>query len=127
MPQNNIDCSGEASCLKGKITSIIDGNTIEIENTSIVLSLIDISELDVSDELDAIEFIESTCPIGSDVLVDEDDGQIDKSYGVIVGKVFCQGILLNEKILEKDPHQLNSIQCFSSEFGEDGWAKKYGC
>ena len=127
MPQNNIDCSGEASCLKGKITSIVNKNTIEIENSTIMLSLIDVAELDMNNELDAIEFIEFTCPIGSDVLVDEDDGQINKSYGVIVGKVFCQGIILNEKILEKHPHYLNSLQCFSSEFADEDWAKKYGC
>ena len=127
IPQNNVDCSGDALCLKGKITNIVDGGTIEIENSVVRLSLINDPKLDVIGGIDAKEFVESTCPVGSDVLVDEDDGQIDKSYGTIIGKVFCQGIILNEKILENQPNHLDSIQCFSSEFADEDWAKKYGC
>ena len=127
IPQNNVDCSGDASCIKGKIINIVNGDTIEIENTLIRLSLIESPELDMLGGIEAKSFIESTCPIGSDVLVDEDDGQIGTNYGTVVGKVFCQGIILNEKILENEPDQLNSIQCFSSEFVDEDWAKKYGC
>ena len=127
LPQNNTDCSGDASCLKGKITDIVNGYTIETDDSIVVLSLIATNELDGSDGLDAAKFIESTCPVGSDVLIDEDDGQINNSYGVVVGKVFCQGIILNEKILGNHPNQLNSIQCFSSEFADEEWAKKHGC
>ena len=127
IPQNNIDCSGDASCLKGKITNIVDGNTIEIEDYVIILSLVGGPELDMMDGAEAKDFIESTCPLGSDVLVDEDDGQINKSYRTIIGKVFCQGIVLNERILESQPRQLNTIQCFSSEFADEDWAKKHGC
>ena len=127
LPQNNIDCSGDASCLKGKITDIVNGYTIETDDSVVVLSLIATNELDSSDYVDTAKFVESTCPIGSDVLIDEDDGQINSSYGVVVGKVFCQGIILNEKILENQPSQLNSIQCFSSEFADEDWAKKHGC
>ena len=127
LPQNNIDCSGDASCLKGKITSIVNGHTIETEDSVVALSLISTNELDITDGMDVKKFVESTCPVGSDVLIDEDDGQIDSGYGMVIGKVFCQGIILNEKILEHQPDQINSIQCFSSEFADEDWAKKYGC
>ena len=127
LPQNNIDCSGDATCLKGKITDVVNGYTIETEDSVITLSLISTNELDITDGMDVKKFVESTCPVGSDVLVDEDDGQINGSYGGIVGKVFCQGIILNEKILENQSEQLDSIQCFSSEFADEDWAKKHGC
>ena len=127
LPQNNIDCSGDASCLKGKITDVVNGYTIETKDSVIVLSLIAPNEINSNAGEDAKKFVESTCPVGSDVLVDEDDGQINGSYGMIVGKVFCQGIILNEKILENQPDQLDSIQCFSSEFADEDWAKKHGC
>ena len=127
LPQNNVDCSGEASCLKGKIKDIVNGNTVETEDSVVALSLIALNELDSTNVGDAKKFVESICPVGSDVLVDEDDGQIGSGYGMIVGKVFCQGIILNEKILENQPHLLDSVQCFSSEFANEEWAKKYGC
>ena len=127
IPQTNVDCSGDASCIKGKIKNIVDGDTIEIEDAVIRLSLVEGPELNMIGGIEAKEFVASTCPVGSDVLVDEDDGQIERSYGTVMGKVFCQGIILNEKILENQPHQLNSIQCFSSEFSDEDWAKKYGC
>ena len=127
IPQTNVDCSGDASCLKGKITNIVNGDTIEIEDIVIRLSLVESPELDMVGGIDSKAFVESTCPVGSDVLVDEDDGQIDTRYGTIVAKVFCQGIILNEEILENQPDQLNSIQCFSSEFADEDWAKKHGC
>jgi len=72
-------------------------------------------------------FVEEKCPVNSDVLVDEDDGQIEGSYGRIIGKVFCKGNLLNEEILEKGYGEIEKTYCFESEFREESWAKKFGC
>ena len=126
-PQTNTDCSGDALCLKGKITQIIDGDTLDVDDTRIRLSLIASPELDMVGGIEAKEFVESTCPIGSDVLVDEDDGQIEGSYGRIIGKVFCQGIMLNEKILENHHGEISSIHCSVSEFANEDWARNFGC
>ncbi|MFQ5497887.1 MAG: thermonuclease family protein, partial [Nitrosopumilus sp.] len=93
-PQTNIDCAGNAMCLKGKIAEILDGETILVEDTQIKLALISTQELEFSEPK---EFLEKRCPVGSDVLVDEDDGQIESSYDRIIGKVFCRGIMLNEE------------------------------
>ena len=65
--------------------------------------------------------------MGSEVLVDEDEGQIEGNYERIIGKVFCQGIMLNEKIIEKGHGQLSTFYCNQSEFYDEPWAKKYGC
>ena len=127
IPQTDIDCAGNAMCIKGKITNIEDGNTIEVEDVRVKLTLTSTPELHDLGGIESKEFVEKKCPINSDVLIDEDDGQIEGSYGQVIGKVFCQGILLNEEILEHGYGDINTIHCFESEFREESWAKKYGC
>ena len=46
IPWTNTDCSGNAMCLKGKISNIIDGNTIDVGDTRVILSLTFAPELD---------------------------------------------------------------------------------
>ena len=127
IPQSNIDCTGNAMCIKGKISKIADGDTLDVGEKRIRLSLISAPELDQFGGIEAKEFVEKTCPVGSDVLVDEDDGQIEGSHDRIIGKVFCQGILLNEKILENQHGEISTVFCSQSEFGNEEWATKHGC
>ena len=127
MPHSNIDCTGDAMCIKGKITDIVDGGKLDVGEQQIHLSLVSAPELDRFGGVEAKKYVEKTCPIGSDVLVDEDDGQIKSGYDQIVGKVYCQGILLNEKILENNHGKISTIFCSQSEFGDEEWATKYGC
>jgi len=126
-PQTNIDCTGNALCLKGKITKIVDGDTIDVGETRVRLALTSTPELDTLNGIKSKQFVEEKCPVNSDVLVDEDDGQIEGSYGRVIGKVFCQGILLNEEILENGHGNIETIYCFESEFKDESWAKKFGC
>lgn len=127
MPQSNIDCTGDAICIKGKITNIVDGSKLDVGEQQVRLSLVSVPELDRFGGVEAKEYVEKTCPVGSDVLVDEDDGQIEGGYGRIVAKVYCQGILLNEKILEDQHGDIYTIFCSQSEFGSEEWATKHGC
>ena len=76
IPWTNTDCSGKAMCLKGKITNIVNGDTIDVGDTRVKLSLTTAPELDIIEGIEAKKFVEDPCPVGSDVLVDEDDGQI---------------------------------------------------
>ena len=39
IPQSNIDCTGDAMCIKGKISKIIDGDTLDVGEKRIRLSL----------------------------------------------------------------------------------------
>ena len=126
-PQVNTDCTGSAMCLKGKITNIVDGDTLDVGDNRIRLALTSTPEIDTMEGIEAKKFVEHTCPIGSDVLVDEDDGQIEGSYGRIIGKVFCQGIMLNEKILDAGYGEISTVHCIESEFQDDDWARKFGC
>jgi len=126
-PQTDLDCSGNALCLKGKITKIVDGDTLDVGETRVRLALTSTPELSDLGGIESKNFLEEKCPINSDVLVDEDDGQIEGSYGRMIAKVFCQGTLLNEEILEKGHGEINTIHCFDSEFKDESWAKKFGC
>ncbi len=127
IPQSNIDCTGDAMCIKGKISNIVDGDTLDVGKHRVHLSLTSSPELDQFGGIEAKEYVKKTCPVDSDVLVDEDDGQVDASPDRITGKVYCQGILLNEKILEARHGQISSVFCSQSEFGNEEWATKYGC
>ena len=62
MPQSNIDCTGNAMCIKGKITNIVDGDTLDVEEKRIRLSLISTHELDQFGGIEAKEYVEKTCP-----------------------------------------------------------------
>ena len=114
-------------CLKGKISNIVDGDTIDVDDIRVRLSLTSTPEIDSKGGIDAKKFVEDTCPVGSDVLVDEDDGQIEGSYGRIIAKVFCQGIVLNEEILKEGYGEISTIHCIQSEFNVEPWAKTFGC
>jgi len=57
--------------------------------------------------MEAKKFIEVLCPIGSDVLFDQDDLQpLDRYYGGVgimgtpLGVVYCNGLNLNEELTE---------------------------
>ena len=126
-PQANTDCTGDALCIKGKVTKIVDGDTLDVGDNRIRLALTSTPELDEFGGLDSKEFVEKACPVGSDVLVDEDDGQIEGSYGRVIGKIYCQGKLLNEEILKEDYGIISTQYCRQSEFGNEEWAKNFGC
>jgi len=120
-------CKGTAACIAGVVTQIIDGDTLEIGQTRIRLALTSTPELDESGGQEAKQFVEEQCPKGSVVLVDEDDGQIEGSFGRMIAKVYCNDILLNEILLENEYAFLNTNFCEKSEFSSEAWAKKFGC
>ncbi|MDP2667798.1 MAG: thermonuclease family protein, partial [Nitrosopumilaceae archaeon] len=49
------------------------------------------------------------------------------SYGRIIAVVYCNGINLNEAILDAGYGWLSSGFCSRSEFSTHAWAQKYGC
>ena len=77
--------------------------------------------------VDSRNFIQTICPVGSKVIVDEDDGQVLGSYDRIVGTVTCNGMNLNEELLDANLGFLEVRFCSSSEFAAESWAIKHGC
>lgn len=120
------ECMGEARCIEGNLTRVIDGDTVVVGNQSIRFALASAPELRDPGGQAAKVFIEDRCPVGSTVLVDEDDKQTRGSYGRIVGEVHCNGSL-NWALLEEGHGYIFKRYCKSSEFSNTWWAREYGC
>jgi len=123
----SLDCMGTAKCFAGVVTEVIDGDTLKVNGESIRFSLASAPELKGFGGIDSKNFIETICPVGSTVIVDEDDGQVLGSYGRIIGLVYCNDVILNQEILDVNLGYLEERFCDSSEFSTTTWAIKYGC
>jgi micrococcal nuclease len=126
-------CYGYAECFMGTVTEIVDGDTIKVDGKSIRFALVNTPEYGETGYSEAKKFIEQVCPVGSAVLVDEDDYQTEGSYGRMLALVWCQksqygsAINLNEQILGTGLAEILTSFCSQSEFEYTEWAQKYGC
>ena len=120
------DCSGTARCITGVVTKVIDGDTIKVDGQSIRFALVDAPELKY-DGGEARNFIEELCPVGSTVVVDQDDSQLEDKYGRILGVVYCNDLNLNQELIDSSLGDLYSAFCDQSEFSDEPWAIKHGC
>jgi len=121
------NCSGTAGCIPGYVTQNIDGDTLKVYGKSIRFALIDAPESGETGFEEARDFIASSCPVDSFAIVDEDDLQTGGSFGRIIGVVHCNGLNLNEAILDAGLADLAVSFCSSSEFENSAWAQKHGC
>ena len=121
------DCSGDARCVTGVVTKIVDGDTIHVDGQSIRFALSSAPELSGFGGVESRNFIQTICPVGSDVIADEDDGQTGESYGRMIGVVYCNDMNLNQELLDADLGYLEERFCDSSEFAGEPWAQKHGC
>ena len=121
------ECSGNARCITGTVTQVIDGDTIKVDGQSVRFALASAPELNEFDGEESRELIDDLCPVGSTATVDEDDKQIQGSYGRIIGVIYCNGYNLNEEIVESEFGYLASEFCNSSEFSNESWSQKHGC
>ena len=122
-----LNCLGTAKCFTGIVTKVIDGDTLKVNGESIRFSLASAPELKGYGGVDSKNFIETICPVGSTVTVDEDDGHVIGSYGRIVGLIHCNGVNLSSELLDSTLGYLDDRFCDSSEFAELKWAHKHGC
>ena len=126
-PTTSEECSGTARCITGTVTKIVDGDTIHVDGESVRFALSFAPELKGFGGTDSRDFIDTICPVGSEVLVDEDDSQTEGSFGRIIGVVYCNGVNLNSELLDAGLGYLADQFCDSSEFANDSWAIKHGC
>jgi micrococcal nuclease len=120
-------CIGIAECIQGKVTKIVDGDTLDVNDVRVRLSLVNTPEIGQSGYKEATEFTANLCPVGSEVLVDEDDGQTEGSYGRIIAKVYCGERILNHQLLKVGLGYTADRFCSVSEFAKDNWATLYVC
>ncbi|MCH9658237.1 hypothetical protein K0U27_06010 [archaeon] len=132
--ENPRRCSGGELCVSGKMDEVIDGDTIRIGgndnfllSTSFALSFA--PELDEDGGEDAKKFIEILCPVGSEVLIDQDGWYpFDRYHGnMILSEVHCNGVNLNEALAESEHGYIGVGYCKNSEFGDRDWAINNGC
>jgi hypothetical protein len=71
--------------------------------------------------------LESLRPVGSEAIVDEDDGQTEGSFGRMIAKVTCGDKVPNEELLIQGHTELITSLCDESEFADEKWAKEGGC
>ena len=121
------ECQGLADCIGGIVTSVVDGDTLDVDGIPVRLSLVDTPERGDIGYLEAVNFVQSVCDVGTQALVDEDDGQTGGSFGRLVGIVYCGGntIPLNELLLQGGYAIIDQTFCGISEFSTTIWALRY--
>ncbi len=123
----NTFCKGDAICYTGKVTKVVDGDTIHSIPYKIRLALVDTPEIGEVGYSEATDFTASLCPVGSVILVDQDDLQPFDKYDRMLGLVYCDGVNLSSELLENG-HGVMMVQyCGTSEFADEAWAVKFGC
>jgi micrococcal nuclease len=107
--------------LKGIVTKVVDGDTLDINGTRIRLALVDTPERGQPGFDQAKEFVESTC-LGKTGELDVDSGQRrGDRYGREVGVVYCNGVNINEKLMEDRLAKILDEYCDISEFSNENW------
>ncbi len=121
-----LPCLGSTLCFKGRVTRIVDGDTLHINGVSVRLALVNTPERGEPGYTEASEFTASVCPVGSEAIVDVDDGQ-PIATNRLIARVICGGVVLNEALLEEGYAVIDTRFCPVSEFASEPWAERYGC
>jgi endonuclease YncB( thermonuclease family) len=118
-------CSGSAACFTGVVTDIIDGDTLDVGDVRVRLSLVDTPERDEDGYSQATEYASEICPVGSRVVIDQDDGQMVDDFGRVLAKVTCKGNwILNYLLLESGHASVLTEYCAESEFSSESWIEQ---
>lgn len=123
-----VKCEGSALCVTGEVVKVINGKTfyVNIQNKvyKVELALIGLPTQSEEAMRTATTFTRNTC-LGSNVLIDQDDGQKVDSF---IAQVYCSPTKhLNSLLLQTGYVLLDKSQCQTSEFSKLDWAKTYGC
>ena len=119
-------CLGSARCFSGTLMKMLDNDILQVDDDIVRLTLVDAPKMKY-DNGKARNFIELICPVGSTVIVDQDDKQLEDKYGRILGVVYCNDSNLNKELLDIGLGDLYSAFCDQSEFRNSDWAVKHGC
>ncbi|MBI2126666.1 MAG: thermonuclease family protein [Thaumarchaeota archaeon] len=123
----DLNCRGTARCFLGEVKKIVDGDTLDIGEVRVRLTLVNTPERGEQGYREATDFTAKLCPVGSKVVVDEDDRQKEGSFDRIVALVYCSTKNLNAELLANGHAKILSEFCSKSEFADEAWAKSNGC
>lgn len=122
-----VTCLGKEECLALNVSKIIDGDTIYADSYRIRLSLVNTPEKEEPGFTQSTSFTAMSCPVGSRIIVDQDDGQPFDNYDRMVDKVYCETGIINEMLLRNGHAEILPQYCFTSEFTGEAWAQEFGC
>jgi micrococcal nuclease len=126
----NSDLVTTSSNFSGTVTKVTDGDTLDVttsegETITVRLALIDAPETDEPGFDEARNFITEQC-LDKNAEVDPDNNQ-GLTYGRIVAVVYCEGVNVNEAILDNGFADVYQDFCYVSEFADSNWAQEHGC
>ena len=121
------NCTGTGDCFTGRVTHVVDGDTLDVDNQRIRLVLIDAPENNQPGFDEATNVVKRICKPGTEVIVDQDGMQMFDNYDRMVAKVFCDGKLINEELLKSGHATIMEYFCDKSEFSGENWVQNYGC
>ena len=108
--------------LSGRVTYIVDGDTLDINDVRVRLALVDTPERGENGYQTAKNFLKGLC-LGEEAEVDIDDGQRGGDrYGREIGIVYCDGINANSELMDKELASIYTEYCEISEFASEEWA-----
>jgi len=111
--------------LSGNVTHVADGDTLDINGIRIRLSLVNTPERGQEGFKEAKDFVMSLC-LGKKGELDVDNGQRrGDRYGREIGVVYCDGVSVNEKLMDNHLGKILTHYCDVSEFSTKKWAKPY--
>lgn len=122
----NLPCLGSTLCFKGIVTKVVDGDTLDVNKVRVRLALVNTPEKGEPGYNEASEFTSKICQVGSEAIVDVDDGQ-PIATDRLIARVICGGVVLNEALLESGHAVIDTRFCDVSEFASEAWAKEHGC
>ncbi|MGE5634300.1 MAG: thermonuclease family protein [Deltaproteobacteria bacterium] len=110
---------------EGIVNYVVDGDTLDINDNRIRLSLVNTPERGQEGYMEAKKLVQNLC-LNKNGEVDIDDGQRrGDRYGREVGIVYCDGININKALMENNLAVIYSRYCEISEFSNEEWAKPY--
>ncbi len=110
---------------EGTVNYVVDGDTLDINDNRIRLSLVNTPERGQEGYMEAKKLVQNLC-LNKKGEVDIDDGQRrGDRYGREVGIVYCDGINLNKVLIENNLAVIYSEYCEISEFSNEEWTKPY--
>ena len=115
-------CMGEAQCVAGGVTRVIDGDTLVVGDMSVRLALVGTEERGTAWGDLAYLVVSAVCQPGSPALLDQDDGQRGGSYGRMLAVVWCGDVNLNEFLVDAGYGSIDARYCQASEFSGESWA-----
>ena len=127
-PPSQLQCSNDkGACYEAILLRVIDGDTIkDSDDKSIRFSLVSAPELDKKEGENSKIFLEAICPIGSKIIIDEDDGKLQGSYDITMAQVYCNGMNINAEMIYNYHATIDTSNCGTSEFTFELWTDSCG-